>query len=356
MRGRVRRVQTGTTGGPGVAIAGTETGAACRAPTGMLVESSKGRAPAGPVVAALIGLIVLIWGINFIAAKIGLRYFPPLTMAAFRVCASGVVMVPFYAVFRRLGPFAGGAGDAQKGQRQGFTRREVWTFLYLGFFGVSINQFCFTLALHYTSVSHSAVIVGMGPIYTLILAVLMRLEKATWHKGVGMVIAFAGIAVLASEHGISTHSASLLGDAITMTGSVGFAMYAVLGKRVAGEYDALRMTAYNHFAGSLLVMPLAVRQAWMLARAGNWREVPWQGWAAIFYMALFGSAVAYTLYFWLLRYLEASQLSAFTYLLPVLATILGIWWLGEKGSWTQVLGGALALSGVYWTESGRASD
>ena len=59
-------------------------------------------------------------------------------------------------------------------------------------------------------------------------------------------------------------------------------------------------------------------------------------------MGLFGSAVAYVLYYWLLRYLEASQLSAFTYLLPVLASILGILALGEKGSWTQVLGGTLA--------------
>jgi drug/metabolite transporter (DMT)-like permease len=56
-----------------------------------------------------------------------------------------------------------------------------------------------------------------------------------------------------------------------------------------------------------------------------------------------------------LRYLEASQLSAFTYVLPVVATILGILWLGEKGSWGQVLGGALALSGVYWIESGRST-
>jgi drug/metabolite transporter (DMT)-like permease len=71
-------------------------------------------------------------------------------------------------------------------------------------------------------------------------------------------------------------------------------------------------------------------------------------------MAIFSSAVAYILYYWLLRYLEASQLAAFSYLLPVLATILGIVWLGEKGSWEQLLGGALALSGVYWIESARA--
>jgi len=319
----------------------------------VLVESSKGRAPSRPVIASLIGLIVVIWAVNFIAAKIGLRSFPPLTMASFRVCAAGVVMIPFYLVVKglRLSAFTEGAAD----RRKGFSRRDAWTFLYLGFFGVSVNQFCFTLGLHYTSVSHAAIIVGMGPIYTLILAVLLRLERATWHKAVGMGIAFTGVAVLASEHGISAHSPSLLGDAITMTGSLGFAMYAVLGKRVAGEYDALTMTAYNHFAGALVVLPLAVHQVIAMGTAGNWRAVPWQAWAAVLYMGLFGSAVAYVLYYWLLRYLEASQLSAFTYLLPVLASILGILTLGEKGSWSQVVRGTLALGGVYWTESGRAS-
>jgi len=318
----------------------------------VLVESSGGRAPSRPVIASLIGLIVVIWAVNFIAAKIGLRYFPPLTMASFRVCGAGVVMVPFYLCLRRLRFFAQSAA----GRKRGFTRQDAWTFLYLGFFGVSVNQFCFTLGLHYTSVSHSAILVGMGPIYTLILAVILRMERATWHKAVGMAIAFTGIAVLASEQGISTHSPSLLGDAITMTGSFGFAMYAVLGKRVAHDYDALTMTAYNHFAGALVVLPLAVHQAWVMGAARNWRAVPWQGWAAILYMGLFGSAVAYLLYYWLLRYLEASQLSAFTYLLPVLASILGILALGEKGSWTEILGGALALGGVYWTESGRISQ
>jgi drug/metabolite transporter (DMT)-like permease len=320
----------------------------------VLVESSKGRAPSRLLISALIGIVVVIWAVNFIAAKIGLRSFPPLTMASFRVCAAGLVMVPFYLCVKRLRLPA--FAEAAAARKQGFTRRDAWTFLYLGFFGVSVNQFCFTLGLHYTSVSHSAVIVGMGPIYTLILAVLLRLERATWHKAMGMAIAFTGIAVLASEHGISTNSPSLLGDAITMTGSVGFATYAVLGKRVAGEYDALTMTAYNHFAGAFILLPLAVRQAWMLWAAGNWQAVPWQAWAAILYMGLFGSAVAYVLYYWLLRYLEASQLSAFTYLLPVLASILGILTLGEKGSWMQVLGGTLALGGVYWTESGRASS
>jgi len=315
------------------------------------IEPAAGRAPSRGVITASIALRIVVWAVNFIAAKIGLLYLPPLAMASLRVVFAGVFMVPTYFFCSRMPAFS----EATALRRRGFAARDFWIFLYLGFFGVVVNQLCFTVGLHFTSVSHAAVIVGMGPIYILVLAVVLRLEHATGHKVIGMLIALLGIAVLASENDISVHSASLEGDAITMTGSIGFAVYVVLGKRVAGKYDTLTMTAFNHFVGALIVLPLAIYEAnnmYGMYGAGNW-PLPWQAWAAIIYMAIFSSALAYVFYFWLLRYLAASQLSAFTYLLPVLATILGIFWLGEKGSWVQLLGGALALAGVYWIESGR---
>jgi drug/metabolite transporter (DMT)-like permease len=315
------------------------------------VETCIGRAPGRTVLAASLGFVILIWAINFIAAKIGLRSLPAMTLASFRVVLAGAVMLPFYLFCLRLPAFAAAA----KNRGREVTLRDLWTFLYMGFFGVTINQVCFTVGLRYTSVSHAAVIVGMGPIYTLIFAVLFKLESATWRKAIGTAMAFAGIAVMASENGISAHSASVLGDAITMTGSIGFAMYVVLGKRLVGRYDPLTMAAFSHYAGGLIVLPVAIYRAVTLGSADHWRAIAWTGWAAMLYMAIFSSAIAYVFYFWLLGYLEASRLSAFTYLLPVVATILGILWLGEKGSWDQALGGALALGGVYWIESGRAS-
>jgi drug/metabolite transporter (DMT)-like permease len=314
------------------------------------IESSSGRVPTRAAITASIALLIVVWAVNFIAGKIGLRSIPVLTLASFRVVLAGVVMLPTYLVCSRLPAFA----EAASARRRGFNARDLWTFLYLGFFGVTVNQMCFTIGLRYTSVSHASVIVGMGPIYTLVLAVLFQLETATWRKAAGMAIALGGIAVMAAENGISAHSPSLLGDAITMTGSIGFAIYVVLGKRVAEKYDTLTMTAFNHFAGALIILPLAIHQARTLGPAENWQAIPWTGWAALFYMAVFSSAMAYVFYFWLLRYLEASQLSAFSYLLPMLATILGILWLGERGSWGQLLGAILALGGLYWIESGRA--
>ncbi len=294
-------------------------------------------------------MLVIVWAVNFVAAKIGLRALPALTLAPFRVVLAGIIMIPAYLLCSLLPIFQ----EARETRRRGFTLRDYWTFFYLGFFGVSINQICFTTGLKYTSVSHSAVIVGLGPIYTLVLAVLFKQEALSWRKSVGMTIALGGIALMAWQAGGTSSGPSILGDGITMMGSVGFAMFVVLGKRVAGNYDALTITAFNHFAGAIIVLPLAIRGARTLSREGAWHAIPWSGWASIAYMAIFSSALAYVFYFWLLRYLEASQLAAFTYVLPVMATVLGILWLGERGTWSQLAGGAVALGGVYWTEAGR---
>src|SRR5260370_4807588 len=120
----------------------------------------------------------------------------------------------------------------------------------------------------------------MGPIYRLILAVLLKLETATWRKAIGMVIALAGIAVLASENGISAHSPSVLGDAITMTGSIGFAMDVVLGKRLAGRYDPLTTPSFSHYAGALIVLPGAVYRTAAFGCVDPWSANAWTGWRA----------------------------------------------------------------------------
>jgi drug/metabolite transporter (DMT)-like permease len=308
--------------------------------------------PSGPgrsTIALAVLVVVILWAFNFIAGKIALRNLPSAAVASFRVFLGAIAMVPAYLIFSRTAAFA----DAMKTRARGFTARDLWTFFYLGFFGVVINQMCFAIGLNHTSVSHGAVIVGMAPVYTLALAVIFRLENATLRKLTGIALAFAGIAALAGANGMTRRSSSLMGDAIMMAGAIGFAVYSVLGKRVATRYDALTMTAFNHFTGALVAIPVVIYQARLLLIDAQWRRIPWQSWTSIIYMAVFSSAVAYVLYFWLLKYLQASQLAAFTYLLPVIATILGIVLLGERGSVMELVGGALALAGVYWIQPRR---
>jgi len=169
-------------------------------------------------------------------------------------------------------------------------------------------------------------------------------------------VAFAGVVVLAVEHGLSLRSGTLRGDLITLAGSLGFALFTVLGKPVAERYDSVTMNAYNYLAGGVLILPLAAHQAMAVSRTTGWGAVAWEGWAALFYMAAIASVLAYVLYFWTLRYLTASRLGAFAYLHPVITTLLGIALLGERLTASLLVGGGLVLAGVYLIESGPGEE
>jgi len=313
--------------------------------------SSGARRPSGVTLGVLIALMVVMWAVNFIVAKVGLKYLDAYALAAFRVELAAVILGVLVLATRR------GKGREEGRLRPAPTRLtwgDLWTFGYLGFFMVAVNQMCFTVGLNYTTVGHSSVIIGIAPILVLLLARWQGLERLTVLKVTGMALSFAGVAILAAEQGISLQSGTLRGDLIILAGSVGFACYVVWGKKVAGKCGTVEMNAYNHFAGAILVLPLAVWQAVKMTREGSWAAVGWQGWLAVVYMAAFASVAAYLIYYWALRHMAASRLAAFAYLQPVLATCLGILLLpGERVTGHLLGGGALVLLGVYLTEAHR---
>jgi len=284
--------------------------------------------------------MVLSWAWNFIIVKVGLKQFAPLALASFRVVVAALLILPIYLLH-------GWAGHLN-GFRQRFARRDFWKFAQLGLLGVVLNQGCFTVGLSYTTVGHASLIVGVGPIFVLLLACAQGLEALAAQKLIGTILALSGVAVLAVEKGLSLHAGTLRGDLVTMTGSLSFAFYAVLGKKVAARYDSLAMNTFNYLAGFILILPLAVWEGMRL----NWKAVGWPGWAALAYMAAFGSVAAYLIFYWALRHMAASKLAAFSYFLPVLATLLGVLVLGEQVTTHLLVGGSLVLVGVYLAERG----
>jgi drug/metabolite transporter (DMT)-like permease len=74
------------------------------------------------------------------------------------------------------------------------------------------------------------------------------------------------------------------------------------------------------------------------------------GWASLVYMAAFPSVVSYLIYYWALTHVTASRVAAFSYLQPLLATLLGVALLDEKVTGWLIAGGALVLAGVFVTE------
>jgi drug/metabolite transporter (DMT)-like permease len=291
--------------------------------------------------------MVASWSLNFIVGKFGLRHMSALTLASFRVELAAVILLFIYAIaaLRR-----GAETASAVAPRFRPTATDWSTFAKLGFFGVFVNQVCFTVGLAYTSVGHASLIIGMGPVFVLLLARMRGLEALTSRKLLGMAVALAGAGILGAEKGISLHSATMRGDIILLCGSIGFSLYTVFSKEVAGQYEPLAMNTFNFLLGGLMVLPVAIYEAVLLAKGPGWASLTWQGWGAILFMALFSSVLAYLIYYWALHYVAATRLATLSFIQPVATTLMGVAWLGEHFTRSLLLGGALILLGLYAIE------
>ena len=292
------------------------------------------------VLYALILLMVAFWSGNYIAGKIALRELSPLFLAGLRIGLAGVTMVPLYAWER--------AARRPKRPPQAESLPHVVQLLILGLLGVTLNQFFFIVGLSRTSVAHAAILIGLTPIQVLIIAGVRGQERITARKAVGMAIALAGVALLKAFEPAAGTGATWLGDFFILLTGLCFALYTVFGKEVTGEYSTITMNTYAYVGGAMALLPLTVWEATHQPLA----HVSAGAWLAAIYMALFPSVIAYLIYYHALAHMAASRVSAFSYLQPVFASIMGVVILGETLGAPVIAGGAVILAGVYLAERG----
>lgn len=284
---------------------------------------------------ALLGAMLLFWSANFIFAKVAVRELPAVLVVCLRTVLSGVLMWPLYSYGRhRLEPGV-----------RGWSAKDVPVLMAVGVLGVIGNQMLFVVGLSRTSVAHASVITAMAPMFVLLGAAATGQEHLTARKGLGMLIAAAGVAVLQlgkSRDGGPTFE----GDLIMIVSSMIFAAFTVFGKRVVAEFGTVTLNAFAFVCGAVLLSPLMI---WDLSRIEVARVSP-AAWMGVVYMAVFPSIAGYLIYSHALRYLPASRVSSVSYLQPVVATMLAVLFLHEHPALPFVTGAGLVLGGVWVTE------
>ena len=137
-------------------------------------------------------------------------------------------------------------------------------------------------------------------------------------------------------------------DAITAVACVLFSLFAVYGKQAAERYSTVAVNGFAYVSGAALLAPIALWQA----RGFPFAHVSAAGWSSLVYMALFPSVICYLIYYHALTHISASRVSAFIYLEPLIATLMGVAFLGERITGALVAGGTVIFTGVYLTERG----
>jgi drug/metabolite transporter (DMT)-like permease len=277
------------------------------------------------------------WAGNYVVGKIALHAFPPVLLYCLRISMAGVLILPVYWWERRHRP------------QPSWTLRDLAQLIFLGLFGVALNQFLFVVGLNRTSVAHSSIFANTTPILILLLASARGMERLTGWKLLGVTVALAGVVLLRRLDTSSHGEATLAGDFLTFCGALAFSIFTVFAKPQAKRYGAVTVNTFAYTGGGLLMAPVTLWQV----TGFNFRAVPVSAWAAAFYMALVPSVICYLIYYYTLARMEASRLAAFSYLQPLMAVTFGVLILHEHVTFGLVVSGLVIFAGVYITERAR---
>ncbi|MEZ5359392.1 MAG: DMT family transporter [Candidatus Zixiibacteriota bacterium] len=289
------------------------------------------------VILVVAGFHQIIMGGTFPIARIILVQTDPMVVAFFRYCISGSILC---LIAWRIG------------RRPNVIRispRDKKTIILLGFIIVFLNQTVFLIGQRLTTSAHGGLIFAITPIFVYLMAMKHLGEVWIPKKGFGIALAVAGSAIIIFENGIQFKKDLLAGDIVIIIAVVAWAYYTVFGKPLVEKYGALRITAYTVGAGALMYVPVGL---FFLLRTDLSHITP-AGWWAQIYISVVTSVIGYSVWFWLVKHMEASRAAVLTNIQPVIAGILGYYILGEGISNQFVIGGIVILAGVYLTQRAK---
>jgi drug/metabolite transporter (DMT)-like permease len=294
--------------------------------------AAAGRHPSKLRLLAAFTLMVTVWSGAFIAVKVASVEAPPLLIALLRASATAAALAPF------------AAWEMRGRLRSSMLRGDAWRFVLSALTGVTVNQVCFIVGVSNTSVAHSSIVLSLGPMLVLLAAVIARQERATARQFTGMAVAMSGVVWL-QLGGSGGGAASSFGDFIAFLSAAAFAVYSIVNKRLAERYGGGFINATGFAVGALGMLPLGLWAASGVAIAQFSARV----WLAIAYMVVFQGVVGYSCFYYLLSHVRATQVSLFSYIQPVEATLMAWLLLGEPVTLTAVVAGAIVLAGVWLT-------
>ena len=271
-----------------------------------------------------------LWGASFIATKVALREISPLAIVVLRF-GLGLALVLALLAWRRQALHAA-------------PRDLAWLAL-LGVLGVTVHQLLQSVGLLTTSATNSGWIVALIPVFTALLAWLMLGERFGPVKVLGLAVASLGAAlVVARGAGLGSMIAhAVRGDLLVLLSAANMALFTTMSKRMLARFPPIVMMAYVMTFGWLASLPL-------LAVEGGWRgiaDLSMTGWGSVAFLGLGCSGLAYVFWYDALAEIDASALSSFQYLQPIVTVVVASTMLGEAVTAPVVAGGAAILSGVW---------
>lgn len=313
------------------ALRGAAPGPALRRPADAL-----GR-PLEAGYAALIGSLALMWGSSYLFIRIGVETLPPLSLVFLRVLVGAAILVAIVAVRRTPLPR---------------DRATIGHLAVLGAVNIAVPFWLIGWAEQHIDSGLAAILQSTSPIFTLLLAAtFIHDERITRGRLAGMLLGFLGVLVLSAKDVADLGSAlgvdRLLGDLAVVLASLAYAAGSTYARRNLRAANPLVLSLGQVGWAAVIVGALA-----LVVDGGIALPTVPEAALSVGWLGAVGTGFAYVVFFRLLTGWGPTRASLVSYLLPVVAVILGVVVLAEPVDAVFVAGSALIVAGVWVVNRG----
>lgn len=192
-----------------------------------------------------------------------------------------------------------------------------------------------------------AVIFGTSAVFTGIMAHYILHEHLSLNRMLGLALSLVGLAIIFYES-TNMDYGTLAGVAVTLFGTIGQSSTAVWLKKINYKQHGLALTT----GGLLFAAPMYLL-TWLVFDGSLPTDIPIKAGLSILYLALFGSVLGFSLYYYLIHATQASKVALITLITPVTALLVGAWLNNEAITMTVVWGTAFILLGLSFYQWGE---
>ncbi|BBH20663.1 putative transporter YvbV [Paenibacillus baekrokdamisoli] len=272
----------------------------------------------------LIVFLVTVWGVNWPLSKLALTYTPPVLFSGMRTLLGGlflfIVAVTRYKQLRF---------------------KETW-FIYLisALLNVVLYYGLQTIGLNYMPAGLFAAIVFLQPVLVGIFSWLWLGESMYGLKIIGLILGFLGVGVISSG-GLSEHI-SFIGILLALGSSLSWALGTVYVKKIGSAVDSIWLVTLQLIMGGLFMTITG-------SSVERWKDIVWN-WTfilSLLFISVFVIAIGWLVFYKLMDSGEASKVASFTFLIPLLAILIGTLFLNEPFTLSLLVGLVLILVSIY---------
>tara|TARA_R110000796_G_scaffold88850_6_gene191981 strand:- start:50970 stop:51914 length:945 start_codon:yes stop_codon:yes gene_type:complete len=274
--------------------------------------------------------IYVIWGSTYLMNKIAVTELPAYMLASIRFICAGVLILGICKIMR----------ISLKVTARQFKNSCIAGFLFLTF-----GNGVFVWGLKFVDSGFAALEVAAMPLMVLILMRVIDGKKIQPMSVVGVVLGIIGIYLLVSQKQIIQKEGSLLGICIIFMCVIGWSFGSLFVSKANLPESYLVNTAYQMISAgiTLLFVSLCIGEVWI--SPFNW-SFPVQFSMAM--LIIFGSIVAFTAFNYLLKTVSPEKVSTSSYVNPVIALVLGWYFLDEEITQQSIWAAVILLTGVYF--------